>query len=188
MRLFMCLFLFFLFVTWNAQLSFVLRCAVVGGHFTIIILVSLFFLNHSFGQKPSHADSTLQPPLLSESNTDPTYQLLFCNVIEKEATFNNVSGDWEKFLTENLSKTAIENECPPGRYKVRIHFIISREGYVVEAKAITNHGYGMETEAIRIICSSPKWIPATRNGRNISFAHIQSITFDVCEETPVTYL
>jgi hypothetical protein len=156
--------------------------------FAIFILVSLFFLNHSFGQKPSPADSTIQPPPLSESDTDPTYQLLFCNLIEKEATFNNVSGNWEKFLVDHLSTAPIENECPPGRYKVIIHFIISREGDVVEAKAITNHGFGMETEAIRIICSSPKWIPATRNGRNISFAHIQSITFDVCEETPVTYL
>lgn len=156
--------------------------------FTIFILVSLFFLNHSFGQKPSPADSTLLPPPLNVSDIDPTYQLLFCNVIEKEATFNNVSGDWGKFLTEHLSSAAIENECPPGRYKVSIQFIISREGYVVDAKANTNHGFGMEAEAIRIICSSPKWIPATRNGRNISFAHIQSITFEVCEETPDTYL
>jgi len=156
--------------------------------FTVFILVSLFFLNHSFGQKPSPADSTLQPPPLSESGTDPTYRLLFCNVIEKVATFSNVSGDWEKFLAEHLSRAAIDNECPPGRYKVSIHFMISRVGDVVEVKAITNHGFGMETEAIRIICSSPKWIPATRNGRNISYAHIQSIIFDVCEETLVTYL
>jgi hypothetical protein len=156
--------------------------------FTVFILVSLFFLNHSFGQKPSPADSTLQPPPLSESCTDPTYRLLFCNVIEKVATFSNVSGDWEKFLAEHLSRAAIDNECPPGRYKVSIHFMISRVGDVVEVKAITNHGFGMEAEAIKVICSSPKWIPATRNGRNILFYHIQPIIFDVCEETLVTYL
>lgn len=156
--------------------------------FTIFILVSLFFLNHSIGQKPSPADSTLKPPLLTESETDPTYRFSFWNVIEKEATFNNVSGGWEKFLAENLKRAAIEEECPPGRYLVRIHFIVSREGEVVEVKAITNHGFGMETEAIRIICASPKWIPATRNGRNILFHHIQPIIFEVCEETPVTYL
>jgi hypothetical protein len=152
------------------------------------MLVSLFFLNHSFGQKQGPADSALQPPPLSESDTDRAYQILFCNLIEKEATFQNESGGWEKFLAEHLNKIAIEHDCPPGRYLVKIHFIISREGDVVEAKAITNHGFGMETEAIRIICASPKWIPATRNGRNIAFAHMQPILFEICEETPVTYL
>jgi hypothetical protein len=97
-------------------------------------------------------------------------------------------GDWQEFLAENLNRYAIDNDCPPGRFVVSIRFFISREGDLIEANAITNYGFEMETEAMRVICSSPKWIPATLNGRNVLFVHVQSIIFEVCKEQPVTYL
>lgn len=151
---------------------------------TLLFAVSLIFLCQSFGQKNSHADSTALPPLLIKLDTIPEYQKLFCRVVEKEPIFQNGPADWQKYLCDNLNYAVIEKECPPGRYTVSIVFIITRDGMVDEIKATTNHGFGLEAEAIRVICLSPKWTPATRNGRNVIFRHLQSVTFEICEQWP----
>ena len=48
-----------------------------------------------------------------------------------------------------------------------------------DVRALTNHGYGMETEAIRAIKKGPKWLPAIQNGRQVKASHKQPITYIV---------
>ncbi|MEQ1678624.1 MAG: energy transducer TonB, partial [Chitinophagaceae bacterium] len=45
--------------------------------------------------------------------------------------------------------------------------------------SLTNHGYGMEEEAMRVIKKGPKWTPAVQNGRQVKAYRKQPITFQV---------
>ena len=74
------------------------------------------------------------------------------------------------------------NGAPVGRYEIIIRFVVDKYGVIIEPPIpLTNVGYGMEEEVIRVIKTSPKWIPATQNGRAVSHRKRQSFTFTVSE-------
>jgi protein TonB len=99
--------------------------------------------------------------------------------VEIEASF---AGDWQKFLQRNLNAdVAVNAGAPPGTYQVIIQFIVDKEGKVSDVKSLTNHGYGMEEEAMRAIKKAPKWNPAVQNGRQVKAYRKQPITFIVSE-------
>ncbi|MBD0333129.1 MAG: TonB family protein, partial [Chitinophagaceae bacterium] len=66
-------------------------------------------------------------------------------------------------------------------YTVIIQFIVDKEGNISDVKALTNHGYGMEQEAMRAVKKAPKWTPAIQNGRQVKAYRKQPITFIVTE-------
>ena len=99
--------------------------------------------------------------------------------VEVDAQF---SGNWRAFLESNLNADVVtENSAPAGRYTVVIEFVVDKEGKVSDVVALTNHGYGMEAEAIRVIKKSKSWEPAIQNGRKVKAYRRQPIVFEVLE-------
>ena len=99
--------------------------------------------------------------------------------VEVDARF---AGNWEKFLIKNLNpNVAGDNSAPVGMYRVVVQFVVDREGNVSDIKALTNYGYGMEQEAIRVLKKAEKWIPANQNGKPVKAYRVQPITFEVVE-------
>ena len=83
--------------------------------------------------------------------------------VEIDARFD---GNWEKFLLRNLNaEIPIDNGAPAGNYKVIMQFVVDIDGSISEIKALSNHGYGLEQEAIRVLKKATKWEPAIQNGR-----------------------
>lgn len=110
-------------------------------------------------------------------NTDPDLPF---TIVQVEAQF---IGDWLKFLIRNLNaEIPIRNNAPAGRYTVVVQFVVDKEGVVSDIKTLTNHGYGLEAEAIRVLKKAPKWEPAIQNGYKVKAYRKQMITFDVREE------
>jgi len=102
--------------------------------------------------------------------------------VEVDAAFPGGVGAWTRFLTNNLeSNLPGENGAEPGSYTVVVRFIVSKDGTVSDVQAETNHGKGMEQEAIRVIKKSGKWTPAIQNGRNVTAYKRQPITWIVSE-------
>lgn len=101
-------------------------------------------------------------------------------IVEVDAKFK---GNWEKFLTQNLRPdVANENGVPPGIYKVVMRFVVDVDGSVSDITPLTNHGYGMEQEAIRVLKKAAKWEPAFQNGHHVKAYRIQPITFAITEQ------
>ncbi len=102
------------------------------------------------------------------------------SVVEIDAKFN---GDWVNFLRRNLDpQVPVDNGASPGRYTVIIQFVVDREGKVSDIKPLTNIGYGMEEEAVRVLKRSSQWTPAIQNGYNVKAYHKQMVIFEVTEE------
>ena len=116
--------------------------------------------------------------LIEEKNTkDPDAPF---EKVEIPAEFN---GNWEKFLLRNLNANIpVDNGAPTGNYTVHIQFVVDIEGNISAIKALTNIGYGLEQEAIRVLKKATKWIPAIQNGRSVKAYRQQPITFQVTEE------
>ena len=109
------------------------------------------------------------------------YEQTFTKV-EVEASFKGGEGAWRKYLERNLNASApVDNGANPGSYTVVVQFIVDKEGNISDVKALTNHGYGMEDEAVRVIKRGPKWEPAIQNGRQVKAYRKQPITFVVSE-------
>jgi len=103
--------------------------------------------------------------------------------VEIEASFKGGESAWKKYLERNLNpNTPVDNGAPEGTYTVYVQFVVSKDGSISDVKALTNHGYGMEAEAIRVIKKGPAWVPAVQNGRQVNAYRKQPITFQVQSE------
>lgn len=100
--------------------------------------------------------------------------------VEVEASY---IGNWKSFLERNLSpEVPVDNGAAPGTYTVIIQFVVDVSGNVSDIKALTNHGFGMEQEAMRVIKKSGKWKPAFQNRSEVKAFRRQPITFQVVEQ------
>jgi protein TonB len=103
--------------------------------------------------------------------------------VEIEASFPGGDSKWRQYLERNANgQVATDNGAPEGVYQTVVQFVVDKEGNISDVRALTNHGYGMEEEAIRVIKKGPKWNPAIQNGRQVKAYRKQPITFQVTGE------
>jgi protein TonB len=100
--------------------------------------------------------------------------------VQVEAKF---TGNWENFLRKNLNpEVPVNNDAPTGRYSVTVLFVVDVDGTVSDIKPISNVGFGMEQEAVRVLKKAAKWEPAFQNGKHVKAYRKQVIVFEVVEE------
>src|SRR5258706_7575946 len=100
--------------------------------------------------------------------------------VEIEAGFPGGDSKWRQYLERNLNaQVAADNGAPEGTYTTVVQFVVDKEGNISDVRSLTNHGYGLEEEAMRVIKKGPKWTPAIQNGRNVKAYRKQPITFVV---------
>jgi protein TonB len=103
--------------------------------------------------------------------------------VEIEAQFPGGDAGWRKYLERSLSNfNPADNGAPAGTYTTYVQFVVDKDGAISDVKALTNYGYGMEDEAVKVIKKGPPWTPAIQNGRKVKAYRKQPITFVVQEE------
>lgn len=105
--------------------------------------------------------------------------------VEVDAEFPGGIKKWLQFLERNCNgQIASDNGAPAGEYRVLLKFVVDESGTVSDVQALTNHGYGMEQEAIRVLqkAAKMKWTPAFQNNRHVKAWRTQPITFQVQAE------
>jgi protein TonB len=103
--------------------------------------------------------------------------------VEIEASFPGGDSKWRQYLERTLNaNTPVDNGAAEGTYSVVVQFVVDKEGKISDVRPLTNHGYGMEQEAVRVIQKGPKWNPAQQNGRQVKAYRKQPITFHVTGE------
>ena len=103
--------------------------------------------------------------------------------VEIEAFFSDNEDAWGAFLMANLkAHIPVKRKAPAGTYTVVAQFIVDKEGRLSGITTITNHGFGMEAEVVRVLKRSPRWKPAVQDGRKVKAYRRQPITFVISEE------
>ncbi|HRN47992.1 MAG TPA: hypothetical protein PK110_03280 [Niabella sp.] len=144
-------------------------------------------LNDSYREQTFHADGSIESEvdfadgkgIFKRYQNDGSIRTDSIFTLNKtEAAFPGGSKAWKSFLERNLdAASAMSKGAPSGVYVVQIGFIVKEDGTVTDIKPITNFGYGMEEETIRVIKKSGKWIPAKHFGIQVTSFRNQSMTF-----------
>lgn len=94
-----------------------------------------------------------------------------------DATYGGKNNSWRRYLERTLNlRNVLANRPTPGTYQAIVQFIVDTDGNISNFKPLSNNGYGIEEEAVRVIRQSGKWIPATRYGIPIKAYRKQPIT------------
>jgi hypothetical protein len=100
--------------------------------------------------------------------------------VEVEAVYPGGEKMWSTYLSGNLNpEVPIQQYAPPRAYTVVVQFLVDKEGNIEEINPLTNHGFGMEEEVVRVIKNGPKWTPAMVNGKPVRAYRKQPVTFVV---------
>jgi len=130
-------------------------------------------------------------PLSAQNSGSPSKDTLQLNEedskvfekVEVEASFPGGETAWRRFLEQNLNAAVLANKrAPAGTYTVVVQFVVDKEGKVSDITPLTEHGYGMEEEVVRILRKAPRWKPAVQEGRTVKAYRKQPVTFVVMEE------
>ena len=120
--------------------------------------------------------------LQDQRDTIPNHDSVYARV-EIEAYYPGGDKAWRTFLEKNLNgDVPAKKKAPAGTYTVVIQFVVDTKGHASEITALTNNGYGMEEEVMRVIRLAPRWNPASQDGRLVKAFRKQPVTFWIEEE------
>ncbi|TWR25005.1 TonB family protein [Mucilaginibacter achroorhodeus] len=94
------------------------------------------------------------------------------------ADFPGGYGAFMKFLASNVKYPA-EAKSKNKQGRSVITFMVNADGSLSDFKVAKAVGYGMDEEAVRVLKMSPKWQPATRNGKAIRSQYSVPVSFSL---------
>lgn len=100
------------------------------------------------------------------------------SIVEKMPSFPGGSSEFSEFISKNLKyprraqKANVEG-------KVIVRFVVDVDGDVSDVEVLKGLGFDLDEEAIRVLLSSPNWIPGQQRGRNVKVSMMMPLTFDL---------
>jgi protein TonB len=100
------------------------------------------------------------------------------SVVEVMPSFPGGTTKFYDFISKNLKypRKALKANVEG---KVIVRFIVAENGDVSEVEVLKGIGYDCDEEAIRVLLSSPDWIPGRQQGRNVKVRIMVPLTFDI---------
>ena len=103
--------------------------------------------------------------------------------MDVEPSFPGGQKEWLQFLKTSLHSTVpVDSGAKEGTYTVILQFVVNKEGDVGDIRALTDHGFGMEQECIRVMKLSPKWKPGMQKGQVVKAYKNQPFTFVIVDD------
>lgn len=141
-------------------------------YLTVLLVAFFSFIKCTNAQSP-------QNPTDSNTVADGVF-----THVEVEASFEGGEAAWRTYLRKNLniSKVSALVTVPRGKKELRqtiiVKFIVDKEGNISDVSVENPEAEpNCIQEAMRVIRTSPKWIPAKQNGRIVKAIRHQPITF-----------
>jgi protein TonB len=96
--------------------------------------------------------------------------------VDIESSFAGGPGGWMRFLNKNFAypQRAIGSKI---QGTVQTQFVVDKDGTILEPEIIKSVEYSLDEETLRIIHISPKWVPATIDGKPVKSYKLQPITY-----------
>jgi TonB family protein len=105
--------------------------------------------------------------------------------VEQQASFKG--GDLEAFrdwVQNNLIYPSIAKE--DGIFgRVVVQFAVNSQGKVVDVKVLRSVDPSLDNEAIRVVTSSPDWVPAQQSGRSVKQQFVIPVIFSFSDQGSV---
>jgi protein TonB len=99
---------------------------------------------------------------------------------EQLATYPGGPEAWRNYLMKKLNRQLpYKNGAPSGKWRVTVRFVINTNGELTDVVAENDPGFGLATEAVRIIKESGTWKPAIQRNRVVKSTYRQPISWIV---------
>lgn len=115
--------------------------------------------------------------ITTQKGTPENQQIIEKLVKDTQPTFIGGRDKLKEYLKQNFK---IPQGCPKGN--VFTSFVVEEDGSLSEIKILKDMGFGTGEEAMRVLKESPKWNPATRNGKPIRVTHTLAISTNTIED------
>jgi periplasmic protein TonB len=132
-----------------------------------------------YGSKGSSGAVIITSKIVKKKVVELEEDVIF-TIVPTEAEFVGGDSAWNVFVQKNLiADVSTKNGAPAGKYTAVIKFIIDTDGSLSNFEIVTNPGYGTAEEAIRLLKTSPNWIPLRSGDTKLKFVRRQPVTFVV---------
>ena len=107
---------------------------------------------------------------------EPEEQTIF-EVVEQMPEFpNGGMAGLMQYLSKNIKYPTIAQENGT-QGRVTVQFVVNRDGSIVDAKVLRGVDPYLDTEAIRVISSMPKWKPGMQRGKAVRVKYTVPVMF-----------
>jgi protein TonB len=120
-------------------------------------------------------------PALPKSENDTSAEIF--TVIEINPEFPGGIAKMYEFIGKNIKypKEAKENNI---QGRVVVQFVVVEDGSISDVKVLTDLGYGLGEEAVRVIQMMPNWKPGMQKGKPVKVSYKLPIKFELGNDKP----
>ncbi|URM38169.1 M56 family metallopeptidase [Flavobacterium anhuiense] len=141
-----------------------IRMILKVGSVTTVYVLLLFVFN---------TEVIAQSSINAKNQND--YKISYDTTSVKEPQFPGGIEKFYMFVGQNF-KMPTEFAKQKMEGKIFMEFMVEKDGSLSEFKIVKDLGYGVGDEAVRVLKLSPKWIPATENGKPVRVTYNLPIT------------
>ena len=135
------------------------------------------FLFIAIGTFVSTASAQQGPPNVTDpKNAKPDKDGVY-GIVEVPPSFPGGMSECNMFLAKNIKYPA-EDRANNTQGRVILQFVVELDGSLTNIRSVRAPTKAMADEAIRLLSTSPKWIPGMQNGQKVraSFTNVVSFT------------
>ncbi|MBE9584768.1 energy transducer TonB [Mucilaginibacter sp. JRF] len=141
-----------------------------------LILITISSIAAYGQQNSGTTDSTLRIIDSKSLQISDTTELLIPDDNETRPQFKGGIKAFGKYIVNNLKYPEVAQLIGING-KLKVQFVIDKDGSIVDATPLTCIGAGCEAEAVRVLTNSPKWIPGTQRLKPVIVQYIIPIDF-----------
>ena len=102
------------------------------------------------------------------------------DVVETMPQFPGGHGELMKYMSANL-KYPKEAYASHKQGSVVVGFVVKEDGSIANLKVLRSVDKELDAEALRVVSTSPKWIPGSQNGKPVPVNYVVPIIFKISE-------
>ena len=126
----------------------------------ILILILILFAQNAFSQIKTTDNLSSYPPQAVINENNNVHSLAG---IEVKPEFPGGFEGFQHFIKENYKTPEVVGL----KGKIYMTFIVEKDGSLSDIKTVRDLKHGTGDEAIRVLKTSPKWIPGKQNGETV---------------------
>ena len=128
--------------------------------------------------KPAQQSKTTLQAMATKTEQSDKKSTVVYDVVEQMPQYPGGIGEFMKYVGTNIKYPKAAAEAKK-QGRVIVAFVIDRDGNVTAPKVMSSADEAFDAEALRVVSSSPKWIPGTQDGKPVNVKYVVPISFKI---------
>lgn len=122
-------------------------------------------------------EAIVEELVIAEAPVEEVAEEVF-TIAEVMPSFPGGNSEFYEYISQNLKypRKALKANVEG---KVIVRFVVAENGDISEIEVLKGIGFDCDEEAVRVLQSSPKWVPGQQRGKNVKVRVMVPLTFDI---------